>query len=352
MPIWGITSMNRFQRGSTPFIGLLLAAMVAVLMLRQQLHGGSPKMDIGLVHAKYALLSYATNYQDLYHAYGAGPGHLPCPDTDFEQRNIQIVAVRDGPNPPCGNELWAAGLLPRKIQFDDERYYFQTTNGQRYWYVVSSQFINNPTNRVINFHGLQDSMRTPMASVVSLPAHLDKAEALGILSELHKNPSFGDTGYYPSVSFAVVNLFPEDLIYSVSSRVAEWFVTALNRAAAERCGHQPNSCYPYQQVRCIPGSSLPYQYQGEHLLRLLDSHPANESCDSQERLKKVQPKNRSSIIGDRHWFFRNQWLGSFVLVVQQMCIDADMKSCRFRFSSIDVGETSGISIELSGIDVE
>ncbi len=109
-----------------------------------------------LNQARIGLLSYALSYADNYRASGAGPGHLPCPDTDPPDDGNP---GNDGPNPPCGQLVQSAGRIPRLIHLDStsqsgakviDIYPPPSLQDRQPWYVVSGDMINNPINRVIN----------------------------------------------------------------------------------------------------------------------------------------------------------------------------------------------------------
>lgn len=90
--------------------------------------------------AKNRLLAYTVMYADNYPASGAGPGHLPCPDT----------SNNGSPNPPCGPG--AMGRLPRAIPLPSGEMMPISDHGegydQRFWYALSSQHRNNPAGPV------------------------------------------------------------------------------------------------------------------------------------------------------------------------------------------------------------
>ena len=104
-----------------------------------------------LLDARQALLSYTSSYPVLYGPRGAGPGHLPCPDTDSFALQGQPGGVSDdGPDPPCGSGRLARGHLPRHVSLPAARYLFHTEPAQRLAYAVSTAVINNPLNRPVN----------------------------------------------------------------------------------------------------------------------------------------------------------------------------------------------------------
>ena len=147
----------------------LLTALIVALVVPWFLMPGplSLSTDIGIRAAKTALISYASSYQDHYGPLGAGPGHLPCPDTDFVRGSNSQSAKFPGPNPPCGTTEIVMGFLPQRIQLANERYVFNKTTHSTIWYAVSTRYVNNPVNRVINNRSLQsDGDAAPMVAWV------------------------------------------------------------------------------------------------------------------------------------------------------------------------------------------
>ncbi len=84
------------------------------------------------------LLYYAVDYVNLYGPGGAGPGHLPCPDTD-------AGALRPGPNPPCGSNHIQHGMLPDGVSRRVGRVAFTDSLFQRSEYSVAGSVVNNPS---------------------------------------------------------------------------------------------------------------------------------------------------------------------------------------------------------------
>lgn len=87
------------------------------------------------------LLYYSADYAVLYEPGGAGPGHLPCPDTDIQN-------TRPGPNPPCGRALIAAGLLPDGVSRSIGRVAFSASLNNRSGYAVFNRIVNNPSQGI------------------------------------------------------------------------------------------------------------------------------------------------------------------------------------------------------------
>lgn len=93
-----------------------------------------------MAQARKRLIAYTVMYADNYPASGAGPGHLPCPDTNNN----------GSPNPPCAPGV--IGRLPRAITLPSGERMPISDHGdgydQRLWYALSSPHRNNPAGPV------------------------------------------------------------------------------------------------------------------------------------------------------------------------------------------------------------
>jgi len=87
------------------------------------------------------LIYYAVDYANLYGPGGAGPGHLPCPDTD-------VLNERPGPNPPCAQAAIAEGLLPDGVFRPTGRIAFADAMLGRSSYRVDRAVVNNPSQGI------------------------------------------------------------------------------------------------------------------------------------------------------------------------------------------------------------
>ena len=83
------------------------------------------------------LIHYSVDYVNLYGHGSAGPGHLPCPDTD-------TGGTRPGPNPPCARGSIAKGKLPSGVNRSVGRIVFSSTFSNRSSYSVLRALVNNP----------------------------------------------------------------------------------------------------------------------------------------------------------------------------------------------------------------
>lgn len=145
-----------------PERGFALPALVLALLGGSVLLMALPGVDPGhrerdrrpLLQARLALLAHVSAYPESYGPLGAGPGHLPCPDTDASGWRQPGVPSRDagtsapfsgdGPDPPCGGAALAIGHLPRHVSLPGRRELFHAEDAQLWWYVVSADWVNNP----------------------------------------------------------------------------------------------------------------------------------------------------------------------------------------------------------------
>jgi len=87
------------------------------------------------------LVHYSIDYGNLYGAGGAGPGHLPCPNTNAAWQ-------RPGPNPPCGHGLSVSGKLPNGVTRPRGRIALSDALHISSNYSVSNAVVNNPAQAV------------------------------------------------------------------------------------------------------------------------------------------------------------------------------------------------------------
>gem|GEM_PF-3397252 len=95
-----------------------------------------------LLKAKESLIGFAATYPDnqAFSDTNAGPGFLPCPDTDGN----------GSPNPPCGSAgsgTYAVGRFPWEYIGTDE---IRDSSGEQLWYSLSNNFRNNPKTFPLN----------------------------------------------------------------------------------------------------------------------------------------------------------------------------------------------------------
>ncbi|MGQ0657843.1 MAG: hypothetical protein ACT4NU_07080 [Chromatiales bacterium] len=135
------------QQGVVLILIVLILVVASSSLLLTQLNAAASegyrreRSAAALEAAREALIGYAASYPDnpATTDFLAGPGFLPCPDTD-----------NDGsPNPPCGTlaETVRVGRLPWEfLGLHDVR----DSSGERLWYALSGNFRNNPKTFPLN----------------------------------------------------------------------------------------------------------------------------------------------------------------------------------------------------------
>jgi hypothetical protein len=277
-----------------------------------------------LIDARQALINYSTLYPYLYGPRGAGPGHLPCPDTDggavdsvtslnAEKRSvhgsdhsISRITERnfagDGPNPPCGRTSVSIGKLPRHVRLADQRYTFHTASSQLASYSVSSDFINNPVNRIVNPSMLYPNIRKEAAATISLPS-----------GTLHR-------------SAATVELSHESLLAVALPSVAAWIINKSKNLSYDWCsGQTQNSEFDttidnpatVQAVENCPAykTLLERCPQDGALLLAVDRLPETGECAGSD----YASLSIDGVPASRHWFVRNQWPRWVEISADQFC---------------------------------
>ena len=261
--------------------GLLLVGSAAALLLGGGRGAGTPEpgralADLArLVAARDALLAYATIYPELYGPTGAGPGHLPCPDTDDAFRLA-------GPNPPCGRGDVATGRLPRHVTVASTRVGIDVdAGGESVGYRLATRAANNPARR---------------------PSVPDAGDAYGASAGRDATAVLASVGRDGAeVSLA---LRESDLRVAAEGRVTAW--VASRAALPGPVGDGPGNVATEDGIdalalvtRRVPSSN------GEDVL-LVDGVPQ-----------------------DRHWFAADGWARAFRATVAPACRDA-ARACAWR----------------------
>ncbi|MEE9321075.1 MAG: hypothetical protein V3U76_11560 [Granulosicoccus sp.] len=253
-----------------------------------------------LIQARQALLAYTADYAQLYGGTSAGPGHLPCPDSDIRKPvKADSAAPNDGPNPPCGRGGFSTGWLPRQVTINAHRYVIQPQKSRNYRYTVATGYINNPINRIVNSRsntGLSVGGRQAVVAMIST----DKV--------------VGDQGMQ-------IFLYRGQLIKTAKRAVAAWLIEALQRAYLRSCRDESiggsEGCRFTSTVLSRENSTQHEQYinlRGQDLVSVL-ADPVANSIDGTPIL--------------RHWFVRNRWHEEFELQVQQVCLGEYAGRCQF-----------------------
>lgn len=277
--------------------------------------------------AQQSLLSYSALYPFLYGPRGAGPGHLPCPDTDSTLNSAAAGGVsqiapyyrgfsQDGPNPPCGSLSIATGQFPRHALLVSQKYLFHSEPDQRISYQVDSSWINNPTNRVVNV-GMPD--RSPDGSLVvvatmSMPAESDNKTVTSL--PVYQRTLM--TGLRPALAAWLMNLankrLPETCRHSARRLGAE--NTSIPTAGAE---HEQLPIQP-----CKPLSTAESTCVNDAVLRLLVDGIKQDSVCLDRQLQQLTIED---VPASQHWFVRNHWMDWISVSVSAACRELVNEYC-------------------------
>ena len=280
-----------------------------------------------LVDARQALLSYSVVYPKLYGPSGAGPAHLPCPDTDgyaLKGVNAEMASLqrRDGSNPPCAYGSSLSGWLPRHTVLPGQRYLFHNQPWQRFDYAVASHMVNNPINRTVNASKL-----LAQASESAMRITLDTQERQGVDAQ--------------------VVLTHRALLAASAAYVAAWTIERIDITRGNACSHvaagaeaadTQNSNAALNNVvdECqIDSQSCPL----DSLYRLLLDRPIvkKSTCMADDiALNTIEGVSATS-----HWFFRNQWQGSIALSRSTSCLSDELpkSNCVLSYKGVNSTDT-------------
>ncbi len=339
------------QRGYVLLLSLIVLVSGGLLSLMatlpQQHTGAMLQSGFELADAKLALISYAVSYPDLYGPAGAGPGHLPCADTDGPSTLNSRVA--DGPNPPCGKASLSIGRLARQVSLASHRYAFDVHDERRLWYAVASEFINNPVNRIINPLSSGPLRVQGQNDVVAVLFNPDKALSdKQIMTRVHAiinrvsvgRQSYGETtaGKFLAGDRSVemvATITAKELRLPVMRRVGDWLQDMLNSAARLRCGGI-EFCKPYDifEPDCEVSIEPLMYWLAESRLTDRFRCQQGESSDVSGARLVLQGIRLPS-----HWLVRNKWPEFVVLQIDPTCVAALLADCVFRLNHIVEGET-------------
>ena len=387
------------QRGLLlPVLALALAGGGALWLAAELASGvGVPGVDESrtrLLAARHALIAHASAYPESYGPTGAGPGHLVCPDTDtpLDGRSVDELPATgtafrgDGPNPPCGDGTLAIGRLPRHVSRPGRRTAFHHERTQRFVYGVSTRYVNNPIDRVVN----PESGGAPVDEIVAVIADpgrvsppvtaLAGASDPRQLLERLRAAVAREAGPRAARALPHVFLHRDDLLAAAGRRVAVWFVETATVAARRRCsaareagrmrGRAAKRSTAREterdegsdegldggldggSARMIDGRGCPPAWpdascaRGDGLepLRWLDETVA-PGCPASAEPSIGSPLAIENTPLARHWFVRNDWFRFVTLRREPGCRDlAASFSCRLR---VGTGEENTLSIRLS-----
>jgi len=306
----------------------LLTVTLSVSMLSVRNSNVAVRQQQILDDAAQSLVSYAVTYIDSYKPTGAGPGHLPCPDTDSSPNRyqVQMGLHGDGPNPPCGKHTIAIGKLPRHISHAKHRYAFHLEDAHDVWYAVDTRFINNPVNRAVNpdtVGRIQLGNNALAAAVVFIPSAGSPIWRQSIKVINHwAQAVFQNKQSLTELISAVdhYRLIPADvLLTAVTHRVALWLNNRYHASTGFECG-RVGVCLYSQLNHC--GVSL----KSKLLLLMLEqvragtcNRPNNLAGWLNNQLHDAQLENVSL---KRHWFVRNNWWAFVDTKVDKQCESA------------------------------
>ncbi len=281
------------------------------------------RQTLALEQARIALISYAVNYIDHYGAQGAGVGHFPCPDTDQANIKHKDPWHLDGPNPPCSQHDILTGWLPRHVSVEAGRYHFHARQQQRLRYAVSSRFINNPTNRIVNpsvSTGISIDQFDDVIAILVAPA-LDTSRS-------NDSASWHITNLSANHAYTLIRI--SDVLPAALVRVGAWLAESLNTALGLNC---PNDGL---EIPC-DSQFEPIQYCGlsndAMLLYWLDRQMLAYFCANADDLEP-NTMRVEAVSAKQHWFIRNQWSQHVELTVDDACGGSNRARCKFSLGSI------------------
>ncbi len=318
------------QRGYAILLLLptLLVITVSISILQPSIGHKSVRQLQVLTDARHQLIAYSASYLESYKPTGAGPGHLPCPDTDWSPNTYKVQAgLRgDGPNPPCGKDTIAVGKLPRHITNGKNRYAFHLEDKHALWYAVDTRFINNPVNRVVNPDtigriDLVDAL--PAAAMVFIPRDAASlwVQDNDVVSNRLREALQGGQGLddLEDAISQYVLITPELLLKAVSQRIALWMHEQYQTSTLFTCVSDRACAY-------IAVSACGIPIRSKAMLILLQAHNS-VNCDGTpkdiDRVGRIINDSKlDSVYLRRHWFFRNNWWKHVDIQVADTCAKA------------------------------
>ncbi len=292
---------------------MLIVLMLSMLGISATLLGSAPlfwhtssvlEQREVLAKTKTALISYAVNYIDLYGPRGAGLGHFPCPDTD--NGALRTSWRYDGPNPPCGNGVVAEGKLPRHLTALTGRYSFHQQTTQELLYSVSTRYINNPSNRIVNPDTSSDIQAFSDHEVlvrISYPQNVNhSAQAISIKrNEIHRE---------------------------MVRRAADWVLSKLPVQLQHPHYTYATDCQHIEEV------SILYWISNEQIY--------DTDCDLQVLALRESTALVDGVPYLSHWFFRNQWYNYVTVELSPTCSSLAVGQCSWRVEFLASDDTAYI----------
>lgn len=328
-----------------------------------------------LHESKVALIAYSLSYADNYAPGGAGPGHFPCPDHDSPDDGNPR---NDGPDPPCATQEQTIGRLPRITYTGGGRestnalkmlefYPLESMLDRQPWYAVSSGFINNPGNRVVNpgstgnlFTEAGDDIVAiviePGAEISETSQHRPGTDVTDYLEGINSQSGFYYRRSYSDQSNdLLLPLRRDEISPLLKRRVAGFVVHWLQELAIRNCPFLvfPNSGVFSRQHDAdveLPGLSgsagcFPYA-TAEGSLECQDGLTSGGlpmvggDCTDSIAVGGVLEGVQLA----RHWFIRNRWLDYTHYSVHESCALPTGETCVFVVQDPD--QTTGIEISV------
>lgn len=308
---------------------LILPVLVGVAVFYSLVTPVSSMKDSHYINAlsdiRHRILAYSASYSESYNGSGAGPGHLPCPDTDPtpDGYKVQLGFIGDGPNPPCGQGSIAIGRLPRHITHANQRYAFHFEDRHDLWYAVDTRFINNPVNRVVSPDTLGRIHWRNQTQAVAVVFKFKEGSALwhdmlvGNYAVLRRALS-GDNSRRDITNSVVhsVVITPAALLSVVSTRVALWLENQIINQNSANC-QDGKPCIHLAVGPCA------VSMREKLLLSMLDNANVldcdQSSSDINRVLTHAQDAYLNGVSYRRHWFYRNRWWSYVDIAVDEAC---------------------------------
>ena len=241
------------------------------------------------------LLFYSVDYVNLYGHGGAGPGHLPCPDTDEG-------AARPGPNPPCGNTDSATGKLPDGVSRNAGRIAFADSFYQRSTYTVITSVINNPAQALsVNLWPEETEFTVQTSAQTSASASASAS------FQTSTSASTSAKGYAllqrPSGQARVLSRSALEL--SAWRWVRAWYVTQWLTTKFDSC--QKRSRQQPIALCTISASNIPITLPAEHCIA---ESPVCQLHGTDLLNWWLGPSTQDwhGVPVNQHWFVKNGWV--------------------------------------------
>ena len=196
------------------------------------------------------MLGYAAAYPDQVNS-TAGPGFLPCPDTNDN----------GSANPPCNKESVGTitiGRLPwKQLGLKDLR----DSGNERLWYAVSSNFRNNPKVGTLNsdtkkYANLTHDGENNIAAVILAPGYPHPAQAT-------RRPSNNAADYLEGDNASENKNFISNFTDSFNDRILTITTTELINIIQQRAGFEMRKLLNSYNTAChYYPLAAPYDPQG------------------------------------------------------------------------------------------